>query len=201
MSDDQRYYTPEIENLYITFFITEPELFVRCLNIINPDHYQNSINKKTVRFLQEHADQYAVLPTIAQIKAVTGKDVEKDTEAVDGHKEWFLDNYETFARHREIELAIYEAPDLVEAGKYGEMETLIKNAAAMSLVKDLGTDYFEDPEARLTDVVNNSGTISTGFKSIDHRLYGGLNRGELTIFAGQCVTGDTVVTCIEVPKI
>lgn len=192
LDNEVKHYTKDIEDLFITFFLTEPELFVRCLNIINPEHYQNATNKKVIAFISEHADEYTVLPTVMQIKAITGKEIELDTEAVEGHKEWFLDEYESFARHRQIELAVYDAPDLVEAGKYGEMETLVKEATALSLVKDLGTDYFADPEARLTAVATSGGTISTGFKSIDKRLYGGLNRGELTIFAGQSGAGKSL---------
>ena len=46
----------------------------------------------------------------------------------------------------------------------------------------MGTDYFDDPRARLTKLKDGNGQISTGWPSIDKKLYGGFNRGELNIF-------------------
>jgi replicative DNA helicase len=46
----------------------------------------------------------------------------------------------------------------------------------------MGTDYFEDPRARLNKLKDGNGQISTGWPSIDKKLYGGFNRGELNIF-------------------
>ena len=36
------------------------------------------------------------------------------------------------------------------------------------------------------------GQISTGWKTVDEKLYGGLNRGEITIFAGQSGAGKSL---------
>jgi replicative DNA helicase len=46
----------------------------------------------------------------------------------------------------------------------------------------MGTDYFEDPRARLSKLKDGNGQVSTGWPSIDKKLYGGFNRGELNIF-------------------
>jgi archaellum biogenesis ATPase FlaH len=46
----------------------------------------------------------------------------------------------------------------------------------------MGTDYFEDPRTRLTKLKDGNGQMSTGWPSIDKKLYGGFNRGELNIF-------------------
>jgi archaellum biogenesis ATPase FlaH len=46
----------------------------------------------------------------------------------------------------------------------------------------MGTDYFADPRERLSKLKDGNGQISTGWPSIDRKLYGGFNRGELNIF-------------------
>jgi replicative DNA helicase len=81
-----------------------------------------------------------------------------------------------------LERAIIKSSDLLEAGDYGPVEKLIKDAIQISLNKDMGTDYFEDPRERLTALKDGNGQISTGWPSIDKKLYGGFNRGELNIF-------------------
>jgi len=62
----------------------------------------------------------------------------------------------------------------------------------ISLTKDMGTDYFEDPKARLLAIKDNNGQISTGWEVLDKKLYGGFNRGELQIFAGGSGSGKSL---------
>jgi replicative DNA helicase len=96
--------------------------------------------------------------------------------------DWLMNEFENFSRHKGLERAIIESSDLLEAGDYGPVEKLIKDAIQISLNKDMGTDYFEDPRARLEALKDGNGQISTGWPSIDKKLYGGFNRGELNIF-------------------
>jgi len=81
---------------------------------------------------------------------------------------------------------------LLEKGNYDPVEKLIKDAVQISLTKDMGTDYFADPRARLNKIKNNNGQISTGWPCLDNKLYGGFNRGELQIFAGGSGSGKSL---------
>ncbi len=189
---DIKEYTADIENIFIRFFVTDPSLFVRCLGIIDSEHYSDANNRKVVFFLADYAKDYNGLPTLEQIKAVTGVTVEKLTQCDDTERDWFLDEYEKFARHKQIETAIFAAPDLLIEHRYGEVEDMVKQAVSVGLVKDLGLDYFADPLQRLNDVANTRGAISTGWDALDEKLYGGVNRGELSIFAGQSGAGKSV---------
>ena len=58
--------------------------------------------------------------------------------------------------------------------------------------KSFGTDYFADPKGRLEALRRNNGQISTGWKTIDYKLFGGFNRGELNIFAGGSGAGKSL---------
>jgi archaellum biogenesis ATPase FlaH len=96
--------------------------------------------------------------------------------------DWLMTEFENFSRHKGLERAILQSADLLEKGDYGPVEKLVKDAIQISLNKDMGTDYFEDPRMRLTKLKDGNGQISTGWPSIDKKLYGGFNRGELNIF-------------------
>jgi archaellum biogenesis ATPase FlaH len=85
-----------------------------------------------------------------------------------------------------------KSADLLEKGEYGPVEKLIKDAVQISLQKDMGTDYFADPRARLMSLKSNNGQNSTGWPSMDQKLYGGFNRGELQIFAGGSGSGKSL---------
>jgi replicative DNA helicase len=56
----------------------------------------------------------------------------------------------------------------------------------------MGTDYFADPRARLEGLKDNNGQVSTGWPSIDKKLFGGFNRGELNIWAGGSGAGKSL---------
>jgi replicative DNA helicase len=60
------------------------------------------------------------------------------------------------------------------------------------LQKDMGTDYFEDPRARLEALKNSNGQISTGWPGVDKKLYGGFNRGELNIWCAASGGGKSL---------
>lgn len=188
---DRQEYTEEIQELFLKFLVTDPELFVRVSNIVEPDMFNRRF-RDTVGFLQEHANEYNSIPTIDQITAKTGIELERIDGINDNHIEWFLDNFEKFCRHKALEKAILESTDLLENQDYGTVETKIKDAVQVGLVKDLGLEYFENPKERLQYIKSQSGAVSTGWQGIDRKLYGGLNRGEITIFAGGSGAGKSL---------
>jgi replicative DNA helicase len=111
----------------------------------------------------------------------------------DGHYDWFMQEFEGFSRRQELERAILKAADLLEKGEYDPVEKLIKDAVQISLTKDMGTDYFDNPAERINRYFNTGGQVSTGWPQMDRILYGGFSRGELNIFAGGSGSGKSLV--------
>ena len=189
--DNIESYTEEIQEMYLNFLITDPELFVRVNNIVEPYMF-NKRFQQTVNFLKQHSAEYSAIPTIDQIKATTGVELERIEGLTSNHSDWFLDSFERFCRHKGLEKAILDSTDLLEKADYGSVEVLIKEASQISLVKDLGIEYFENPKERLQYIKSQSGAVSTGWKMFDQKLYGGINRGEITIFAGGSGAGKSL---------
>jgi len=184
-------YNEEVQRLFIQFLISDHNLFARCQNIVNSDAFSRKF-KPTVDLLISHSKDYNKMPTIEQINAVGGLDFEEIKNITPEHQTWFMDEFETFCRHKAMESAIIESTDLLEKQDYGTVEQKIRGAMEVSLVKDLGLDYFENPKERLEWIKKQSGAVSTGWKGIDQKLYGGLNRGEITIFAGGSGAGKSL---------
>jgi len=184
-------YNLDIQKLFLRMMLTNSELYTRVTNIINPLNFDKSL-REVADLFKEHTEKYNVLPDTNQIKAVTGVEIEPIEELTDGHYEWFLDEFEKFTRRQELERAILKAADYLEKGNYDPVEKLIKDAVQISLQKDMGTDYFLDPKARLMNLKSNNGQNSTGWPCMDSKLYGGFNRGELQIFAGGSGSGKSL---------
>ena len=184
-------YNEDIQYLFLQFLISDSDLFARCQNIVNPEFFSRKF-KPTVELLVSHSKDYNSLPTIDQINAVGSADIEALVNITPDHQNWFMDEFETFCRHKALEQAIIESTDLLENKDYGSVEEKIKKAVQTGLVKDLGLEYFENPKERLEWIKKQAGAVSTGWKGIDQKLYGGLNRGEITIFAGGSGAGKSL---------
>ena len=185
-------YTPEIQKLFLEMMMQDAQSYVRVQNIYNPENFDRSL-RDTAKFIQTHSAEHKTLPTYEQILAVTGVELRPIPSAIDGHQEWFMQEFEGFSRKEELSRAILKAADLLEEGDYDPVEKLIKDAVQISLTKDLGTDYFGDPRARIDRYFNSGGQVSTGWPTMDKILYGGFSRGELNIFAGGSGSGKSLV--------
>lgn len=185
-------YNKDIEDLFINFMMSNPDLFVRCKGIIKSEYFDDRQNRETVAFIESYSSDFSNIPAIEQIKAVTKKDITLMPEEAAKHDTWFLREFEEFCRNRAFRDAILDCPDLLDKGRYGEALSIVKSAVEISLVKDLGLDYYADPKARLEALKDNKGQVSTGWKTVDDKLFGGVNRGEITIWAGQSGSGKSL---------
>lgn len=189
---DIKEFNEDIENLFVQFLYSDPETFVRVKNIMDPTFFEEPDNRKIVKFLMDYTTDHTFLPTNEQVKAITGKTVEKITDINEDHSAWFMKEFERFCQQKAAKQAVYESLDLIQADRLGEVVEKIKKAAELGVVKDLGIDYFLDPGARLKEMRDKSTMISTGWKTIDAKLYGGIERGTLTIWAGQSGAGKSL---------
>src|SRR5271165_3701770 len=155
-------YTKDIEDIFINFMMSKPDLFVRCKGILKPEYFDDRQNRDTIAFIEGYSDGYSKIPSPEQIKAVTKKEVIIDEIQAAQHDLWFLDQFEKFCRHKALRDAILASPKFLDEGRYGEVEANIKAAVQIALVKDLGLDYYADPKSRLEALRENKGQNSTG---------------------------------------
>ena len=183
-------YDLAMQKLYIEMFLSDGETFMRCQNIFDPLNFDQRL-QTAAEFINKYVDDYKVMPEPSIINAATRSNFEGIALPKENY-EWLMDEFENFSRHKGLERAIIASSDLLEAGDYGPVEKLIKDAIQISLNKDMGTDYFADPRARLLALKDGNGQISTGWPSVDKKLYGGFNRGELNIFCAASGGGKSL---------
>ena len=185
-------YNTDLQKLFLEMMLHDAQSYVRVQNIFNEENFDRSI-RAAAKFIKEHSDNHHTLPTVDQIRATCQVELKPIPEMNEGHTSWFLEEFENFTKQKELERAILKAADLIEAGDFNPVEKLIKDAVQISLQKDLGTDYFYDPSARINKYFNSGGQVSTGWPQLDKLLYGGFSRGELNIFAGGSGSGKSLV--------
>ncbi len=184
-------YGYDIQKLYLEMMLSDAETFVRCQSIFEHELFDRRL-QTAAKFVNDYVVEHNVLPTYEIVRAATNTDLTSPGELREEHFDWLLQDFETFIRHKGLERAILKSADLLEKGEYGPVEDLVKQAVQVGLNKDMGTDYFADPRARLLRIKDKNGQISTGWQTVDRKLFGGMNRGELNIFAGGSGAGKSL---------
>jgi archaellum biogenesis ATPase FlaH len=184
-------YDYEVQKLYLEMMLADAEIFVRCQGIFDHTLFDRKL-QDAAEFINEYAKQYSVLPDYEMVNASCRIQLKHPEDIKEGHMDWLMDEFESFTRHKALERAIINSADLLEKHDYGQVELMIKEAVQIGLSKDMGTDYFADPRSRLMRIKDKNGQISTGWPGLDRRLFGGMNRGELNIFAGGSGAGKSL---------
>ena len=184
-------YGIDLQRLFLEMMLADAQCFVRVQNIFDSVNFDRSL-RSAADFIIEYAGKYNDLPSHAQVKAESGTELQPIDQLDESMTNWFLDEFESFTRHETLKRVILESADLIEKGTYDPIEKLVKDAVQISLTRDLGLDYFDDPKARLSALKDNNGQITTGWPTLDKKLFGGFNRGELEIFAGGSGAGKSL---------
>tara|TARA_A100001015_G_scaffold236538_1_gene268756 strand:+ start:5051 stop:6475 length:1425 start_codon:yes stop_codon:yes gene_type:complete len=191
MSRQNADYGYDIQKVYLEMMLTDAETFVRCQSVFNDSAFDRRL-QPAAKFIKEYVVEHNAMPTFDMVNASTESNLKHPGDLAENHYDWLLQDFETFSRHKALEAAILKSADLLEKGEYGPVEDLVKNAVQIGLQKDLGTDYWKDPKARLEAIKDKNGQVSTGWNSLDKKLFGGFNRGELNIFAGGSGSGKSL---------
>lgn len=178
------------QKLLIEIMLVNESVFQRCHNILKSTYFDKEL-QPVVKYLLKHSDEFNVLPTAKQIHAETGIVFKISDDARQQDYDWVLKNVERFCQRGAIVDAVSKSVDYIDKSNYGMVETLVKEAVTVGLQKDLGIDYFLDPRERL-ERMRLKNLIPTGWHEIDKKLYGGLNRGELTVFCGGSGMGKSL---------
>jgi len=184
-------YGYDIQKVYLEMFMTDAESFVRCQGVFDPGTFDRRL-AEPAKFIKTYVEEHNALPTFDMVNAATDTNLKDPGQLQENHYDWLLQDFETFSKHKALEAAILKSADLLENGEYGACEDLVKQAVQIGLQKDLGTDYWQDPRSRLEAIKDKNGQVSTGWPTLDKKLFGGFNRGELNIFAGGSGSGKSL---------
>lgn len=178
------------QKLLIEYLISSPDTYALCSNIVKSTYFDPEY-RQAVDFVHKYYDEYHKTPALDQIHAESGVQFKRQEVTTD-QLEYTINEIERFCKRRALEKAVLESVPLIEQERGGEVEALIRDAVTVSLNRNMGTDYFRDPEGRLQKMSESNSKISTGWKEVDELLYGGLERGQLIIFSANSGGGKSV---------
>ena len=184
----------EKQKLLLEYALSNPDLFAKVNHIIKTS-YMDIHLQRPLKFVKDYYDKYRQLPNADQIAVETGTTLDTSKVLVRSELSYTENELESFCRQKAIEEAILASPALIDKGDYSSVEKMIKDAISVGLIKNVGLDYFLDPEDRIKRYLTLNNMISTGWDELDNQLNGGLNRKEMTLFAGLpgCITANETV--------
>jgi hypothetical protein len=147
-----------------------------------------------VQFIGEYYEGFNALPSPKIIEAEGGVGLEIQQITRD-EIEYCSKEIEKFCKHKALQSAIVKASAEIAKGDGSgdfDYEQLVRDAMLISLSRDIGIDYFDDPEARIRDHAENKQRVSTGWDDVDDALGGGLARGETALFCANSGSGKSV---------
>ncbi len=182
----------EKQHLLVDYLRKDQETFIRVNPILTPKFFEPRL-QGAVKFIQAYFNEYKSLPSTQQLQAETGVSFEASSEQITTQERKYAETeIESFCKQKAMEHAILSSVELIQEGKYGEVEKLIRDAVTMSMQRSLGTDYFDDPEGRLNSLKNNNAMYPTKLIKLDEYLGGGLNRKEMIVFAAPSGVGKSI---------
>ena len=188
----------EKQKLVLSCLTSNRDLMAMCHSIIKPSYFDPSL-KRSVKFIQDYFDKYKDIPKREMVKAEVGLALDNVGEITKADLSYIADEVETFCRNRAVTEAIVAGPELLQKGDFGKIVETLKSAISVGLQKDLGLDYFADPEARLRKTLEDQAKISTGIPELDAAIGGGVGRQELLLFAANSGGGKSM-TMLNVAK-
>lgn len=169
------------QRLLINYLLSSPDTFAVCSGILNPSYFNPGLNK-AVEFIQQYYQQYGKTPSTDQVSAETSEEFEHKHISPD-QVEYCIKEVEGFCKHKALTEAVLKCAHSLQKNEALDFNKIISDAMKVSIHRDLGLDYFVDPLARLERMRAHNPMVSCGWKDVDNTLGGGINRGQLQLFA------------------
>ena len=192
-------YNAMIDESYLTSII----------DIANSIFFKNEDLRIIFKIISEFYTAHGTTPTATEIKAHLSKTSEKEAfkrvvasfKTMDSkyNKDELLSNTEQFFRERAvyeaIQTTIKDYSDVNKETSTAKTLDLFTKACNISLVDDLGHDYFNDIDKHITSLSKVNQYIPTGYSWLDKMLGGGLlsDGRALYVFSGTTNSGKSIV--------
>ena len=202
MSDTLIQFGHSFQKKIIVLLLFNRRFLQTISDIILSEYFDSDADKWLVRSIKKYYEKYKVEPTLEALK------IQIDEISSDVLKKLVVDNLREVFQHREatdldfveekviefcknqnLKSAIMESVDMLERHDYDGIKTTIDAAMKAGTTKDLGHDYVEGLEERLTHSTRD--TIGTGWDIIDEVMDGGLGKGELGVIVAPAGIGKT----------
>lgn len=187
--------------------ITDDEYLASVIDYVKPSYFTDANLRLVFEIVCSFYEKRKSIPTTTEIKSylTSESDKQKFKNAVNSiscidknlNREELYENTERFLKERGIYEAMLAVAKDVGAGNIDTSLILDKfeKSCNVSLIPDLGLDLLKDFHKVEQELMHPEPTISTGFKWLDEKLGGGMQKHgrAMYVFAGQTNIGKSII--------
>jgi replicative DNA helicase len=198
--------TDFFENIVACQCLTNSYYASLVFDHLNPENFKNAGNKLVITIIKDFFGKRRSLPTLTEIKTYLSKeeDLKLFKETVTTYKQYdtsvnmdeLIANTEIFFKERAVYNTVLKIVDDVtnERSDYGKFLSWFERACNITLVNDIGLDFYGDYEKVIRELSVQNEVIPTGWNFIDSKIGGGLmkNGRALYLFLGPTNVGKSI---------
>lgn len=187
--------------------LTDEMYLATTIEHLKPEYFKNEDKKKIIELVSEFYLKRQTVPTTAELKAyLTTADLKKAFKNVVGefsifdkklNQDELYANTETFLKEKAVTQAMWDIIKDNEKGNAADTQKILarmEKACSITLMHDIGFDYFNKIDQHVSDVMRVDQHIPTKWAWLDKKLGGGFrqNGRAIYIFAGQTNIGKSI---------
>ena len=188
-------YGPQFQIKVISSLLTHKEFLVNIHDILDADSFSNQSHKWIITEILNYYEKYHTTPSMdvlkTEMKKVTNEvlqlsikeQLREAYKASAEDTEYVQEEFSTFCKNQQLKKALLNSVDLLKAGDYDSIKSMIENAMKAGQDKNLGHEYNKDVESRFRQ--DNRTTIPTPWPEISNMLQGGLGNGDFGLIFGN----------------
>jgi replicative DNA helicase len=188
-------YGNSFQTKVIASLLTNDKFLKTVNDVITPDYFDSQSHKWIIEEILKYYKEYHTTPTMETLQ-VEMKKLEHDIlkiaikeqlresyKAPTEDKEYVEDEFSKFCKNQSLKSALLTSVDLLNAGSFDDIRSLINSALQAGTEKNLGHEYLKDIETRYRIETRNP--ISTPWSHINELTQGGLGSGDLGLIFGN----------------
>ena len=188
-------YGPAFQIKVISALLTHKEFLTNIHDIISEEYWDNQAHKWIIKEILRYYDKYHTTPSMdvikVELKKVTNEvlkvsireQLREAYEASADDLEYVREEFSTFCKNQQLKQALLSSVDLLKAGDYDSIKSMVENALKAGQDKNVGHEYNKDVESRYRE--DHRTIIPTPWNRINDLLQGGLGNGDFGLIFGN----------------
>lgn len=190
--DSFKSFGPNFQNCVLQAALIDRDFFEKIFETLKEEYFTSEAHKSIWLEIRKLFNKYNAAPTYDTLKSEISQYPEGElkesainvlldieTKVNRQEIEYAKDKSIEFCKNQSMKAAILKSVELLQEGKFEEIQKTIEDSLKISTEQDMGHDYFDSFKSR--QQVDSRITVPTGFPLLDANevLDGGLANGEL----------------------
>ena len=189
-------YGQNFQTKVIASLLTDKKFLIKIHDVISDEYFQNTGNKWIINQILEYYTKFHTTISIDVLK-VEVKKIENEilqisikeqlreayNASTDNDLEYIEQEFGNFCKNQQLKKALLSSVDLLNAGDYDSIRTLVNNAIKAGNNEDVGHMYDKDIETRYRE--DNRSQIKFPWPIFNTITNGGYGKGDLILLFGS----------------